>query len=103
MQIHRRCHAVLPAHVPAKYEDLQIIRHNVGFRPERDDGFPRVEAETTADGLRVVHCYGMKGGYVFGFGVSLKVSELVMDMVRSGSQAGGAAGRRDNGELRARL
>ena len=82
-QIHRRCHAIMPDHIPARYEDLEIVRHNVGFRPEREEGLPRVEAETTKDGLSVVHCYGPKGGYVFGFGMSLKVKELVLDLVES--------------------
>jgi hypothetical protein len=72
----------MPTHIPASYSHLEIIRHNVGFRPERDDGFPRVEAEVNKDGLAVVHCYGMKGGYVFGFGVSLKVRELVLGLVQ---------------------
>ncbi|RSH87145.1 hypothetical protein EHS25_003636 [Saitozyma podzolica] len=56
--IHQRCHAMLPAHVPAKFEDLEIVRDLVGIRPEREGGV-RVELEDMA-GLKVVHAAAVK-------------------------------------------
>jgi glycine/D-amino acid oxidase-like deaminating enzyme len=74
-QIHKRCHAMLPAHVPAKFEDLEIVRDLVGIRPEREGGV-RVELEDMG-GLKVVHAYGLTGGgYVYSYGMSAAVKKL---------------------------
>ncbi|WVQ83731.1 hypothetical protein IAT38_005875 [Cryptococcus sp. DSM 104549] len=74
--IHKRCHELLPEFIPEKFEDLQIIRDQVGFRPERKDSV-RVEHQNL-DGLTVVHAYGVSGGgYVYSHGVAAAVSELV--------------------------
>lgn len=70
----------MPNFIPARFEELKIVRHNVGFRPETD-GAVRVEAEVK-NGMDVVHVYGMLGGYVYGFGVSLEVSSLVQGLIK---------------------
>ncbi|KAL7418630.1 hypothetical protein Q5752_007088 [Cryptotrichosporon argae] len=79
--IHKRCHAMLPEHVPAKFEDLEIVRDLLGIRPEREGG-TRVEAETLDDGLKVVHAYGVTGGgYVYSYGIAAQVKKLVAAML----------------------
>jgi D-amino-acid oxidase len=64
---------------------LDVISHNVGFRPARDGGV-RVEGEIlrNADGstVQVFHNYGHGGsGYQMSYGCSAKVVELVKDYV----------------------
>ncbi|WVQ83330.1 hypothetical protein IAT38_005469 [Cryptococcus sp. DSM 104549] len=75
--IHERCHELLPEHVPAKFEDLEIIRDQVGFRPEREDRV-RVEKEVLPSGIKTVHAYGLTGGgYVYSWGMASAVTKLV--------------------------
>ncbi|KAF6822734.1 putative FAD dependent oxidoreductase [Colletotrichum plurivorum] len=65
-----------------KVENVEIIRHNVGFRPARMGGV-RVEKERIG-GQNVVHAYGVGGGgYVFSFGVARAAGALVDDFVFS--------------------
>lgn len=75
-QIHRRCRRMLPKYVPPTLAEVDIIKHQVGIRPEREGG-PRVEAETLPSGLRVVHTYGLTGGgYLYSFGMAKEVMKL---------------------------
>lgn len=65
---------------------LDVISHNVGFRPVREGGV-RVERESlhNADGsaVQVVHNYGHGGGgYQMSYGCSVKVVELVNDYIQ---------------------
>jgi len=56
-----------------------VIRHNVGFRPERG-GVIRCEAEVQK-GRKIVHAYGMMGGYVYSWGLAEQVKKLVDELV----------------------
>ena len=57
-------------------EHLDIIRHGVGLRPEREGG-PRIEKEKI-DGTWVVHNYGHGGsGYESSYGCSQVAVKLV--------------------------
>ncbi|CAG9951968.1 unnamed protein product [Clonostachys rosea f. rosea IK726] len=73
----RRVHENLPEHFTSpKPADYDVIRHNVGIRPDRPTGV-RVEKEVK-DGEKIVHAYGTGGGgYVFSWGVAKEVSQLV--------------------------
>jgi hypothetical protein len=67
---------MLPKYIPPTLDEMDIIRHQVGIRPEREGG-PRVEAETLPSGLRVVHTYGLTGGgYLYSFGMAKEVKKL---------------------------
>lgn len=68
---------MLPSYIPGRLEDLDLIQHQVGIRPEREGG-PRVEAETLPSNLLVVHTYGLTGGgYLYAFGMASEVKQLV--------------------------
>ncbi|CAI6089003.1 unnamed protein product [Clonostachys chloroleuca] len=73
----RRVHENLPEHFTGpKPADYDVIRYNVGIRPDRPTGV-RVEKEVK-DGEKIVHAYGTGGGgYVFSWGVAKEVSQLV--------------------------
>ncbi|CAH0034096.1 unnamed protein product [Clonostachys rhizophaga] len=73
----RRVHENLPEHFTGpKPADYDVIRYNVGIRPDRPTGV-RVEKEVK-DGEKIVHAYGTGGGgYVFSWGVAKEVSKLV--------------------------
>ncbi|TYJ52646.1 hypothetical protein B9479_006738 [Cryptococcus floricola] len=74
--IHKRCHELLPKHIPASFSDLEIIRDQVGFRPQRN-GSVRLEAEQKK-GFKVVHAYGVSGGgFVYSWGVAAEVAKVV--------------------------
>ncbi|TID06416.1 D-amino-acid oxidase [Colletotrichum higginsianum] len=62
-----RCCALAPE--LGRPEDLKIIKHGVGLRPNRKGG-PRIEAEKSGAGL-VVHNYGASGaGYQASWGMA---------------------------------
>jgi glycine/D-amino acid oxidase-like deaminating enzyme len=74
--IHRRNRRMLPKYVPPTLEEIDLVKHQVGIRPEREGG-PRVEAEVLPSGLRVVHTYGLTGGgYLYSFGMAKEVKKL---------------------------
>ncbi|ETS84914.1 hypothetical protein PFICI_02939 [Pestalotiopsis fici W106-1] len=81
----KRAVSIAPGLVPkgAGIEALRVIRHQVGWRPHRENG-PRVEQETISDHqfgqLHVVHAYGLGG---FGFQSSYGVAAEVVDLVGS--------------------
>jgi D-amino-acid oxidase len=59
-RIAARCIALAPELTGGKgVDNLDIVSHNVGFRPSREGG-PRLEAEVMDVGL-VVHNYGILG------------------------------------------
>lgn len=78
----KRAIEICPQLVPpgAGTEALQVVRHQVGFRPFRMGG-PRVEKETLHDALgelRIVHCYGAGGfGFQASYGMADSVTKLV--------------------------
>ncbi|ORY30194.1 hypothetical protein BCR39DRAFT_153271 [Naematelia encephala] len=91
--IHERCRKLLPEYIPEKFEDLEIVRDQVGFRPEREDSV-RVERELLPSGQKAVHAYGAffivfscarwligegltGGGYVYSWGMAAEVARLV--------------------------
>lgn len=62
-------------------EHLDIIRHNVGFRPHRNGG-TRVERETIK-GVKVVHNYGHGGfGYQSSYGCAKAAVALVEESLQ---------------------
>ncbi|KXH56400.1 FAD dependent oxidoreductase [Colletotrichum nymphaeae SA-01] len=68
-----RCCALAPE--LGKPEDLKIIKHGVGLRPNRKGG-PRIEAEKRDEGL-VVHNYGASGaGYQASWGMAAHAVKL---------------------------
>ncbi|KAJ5579710.1 uncharacterized protein N7459_005695 [Penicillium hispanicum] len=73
----RRVHENLPHQFSGpNLTDFDVIRHNVGVRPDRPTGV-RVEKEVK-DGEKIVHAYGTGGGgYVFAWGVAKEASRLV--------------------------
>jgi D-amino-acid oxidase len=85
----RRAIKVAPSLVPqgASVEALRVIRHQVGWRPEREGG-PRIEREVIPDDelgpLKVVHAYGTAG---FGYQSSYGVATLAVDLVKSSLEA----------------
>ncbi|KXH30523.1 FAD dependent oxidoreductase [Colletotrichum simmondsii] len=69
----QRCCALAPE--LGKPEDLKIIKHGVGLRPNRKGG-PRIEAEKRDEGL-VVHNYGASGaGYQASWGMAAHAVKL---------------------------
>jgi len=79
----KRAIEICPQLVPpgAGIEALQVVRHQVGFRPFRMGG-PRVEREVLHDDalgeLRIVHCYGAGGfGFQASYGLADSVTKLV--------------------------
>jgi len=76
----RRVHENLPHVFPAKVEELDIVRDNVGIRPGRPSGV-RVEKQVVS-GENIVHAYGTGGGgYVFSFGLARAAGTLVNDFL----------------------
>lgn len=74
---------ICPDLVPpgAGIEGLDIIRHQIGFRPHRNGG-ARVDVEEsgddTTDQATVVHAYGVGGwGYQLSYGVANRVARMV--------------------------
>ncbi|KAH8651222.1 FAD dependent oxidoreductase [Xylariales sp. PMI_506] len=66
--IMKRCCALAPE--LGRPEDLKIIKHGVGLRPNRKNG-PRLESERRSNGLLVVHNYGASGaGYQASWGMA---------------------------------
>lgn len=64
-----RCRQYLPEF---KWDDLEIVRQQVGFRPARKGGF-RIERTG-----KIIHCYGVGGsGYQSSWGCADKVAQLV--------------------------
>ena len=62
-------------------EALQVIRHQIGFRPVREGG-PRIEREVINDPtlgvLNIVHCYGAGR---FGFQASYGMADLAVEIL----------------------
>ena len=78
---------ICPRLVPpeAGIEALDVIRHEVGFRPHREGG-PRIEKEVMDDAhlgaLKVVHSYGASGfGYQSSYGMANTVVTLVQEFL----------------------
>ena len=78
----KRAVEVAPAMTGGKgFEHLDVIRHNVGFRPSREGG-PRVERETIG-GVRVVHNYGHGGyGYQMSYACAASAAQLVEESLQ---------------------
>jgi D-amino-acid oxidase len=71
LAIHERCAAAVPALAGAR-----VLGGAVGLRPVR--AAVRLEAETTSDGGRIVHCYGHGGaGVTLAWGCAEDVVALV--------------------------
>lgn len=68
-RIFGRCKKYLPEY---NWNDIEIIREQVGFRPFRKDGY-RIERVG-----KIIHCYGMGGaGFQSSWGCAKKVSDLI--------------------------
>ncbi|KAJ9475691.1 D-amino acid oxidase [Pseudozyma hubeiensis] len=77
--IMEECSKIAPEIVPEgkTWKDIEVISHNVGLRPARENG-ARVELETLKSGLTVVHSYGIgPAGYQASFGIAKEVADLV--------------------------
>lgn len=78
--IMRECAKLVPEIVPdgKTWREIDVISHNVGLRPGRDNG-ARVELERIDGGkLTVVHSYGIgPAGYQASFGIAKEVADLV--------------------------
>lgn len=65
-----RCKKYLPQY---NWDNLEIVRKQVGFRPFRKGGY-RIEREG-----RIIHCYGMGGaGYQSSWGCAQRVQDLIL-------------------------
>lgn len=73
-----RCLALDPAiSKDGTVKGIEVLRHNVGLRPSRDQG-PRLEAEKIAGKGTVVHAYGIgPAGYQASWGMAKEVLRLV--------------------------
>ncbi|KAG0672819.1 hypothetical protein C6P42_003108 [Pichia californica] len=70
-----RCAHYLPQY---KWDDLEIVREQVGFRPYREGGY-RIERKG-----HIVHCYGVGGaGFQSSWGCVEKVANLVAEVENS--------------------
>jgi D-amino-acid oxidase len=83
---------VCPDLVPpgAGIESLNVLRHQIGFRPYRKGG-PRVDMEVSEDNKTgspaIIHAYGVGGtGYQLSYGVANKVVRLVSAVSVKNSQ-----------------
>ncbi|KAK2053568.1 FAD dependent oxidoreductase [Colletotrichum caudatum] len=75
-----RCCALAPE--LGRPEDLKIIKHGVGLRPNRKGG-PRLEAEKNDNGL-VIHNYGASGaGYQASWGMAAHAVKLLKKQIES--------------------
>ncbi|KAK2000684.1 FAD dependent oxidoreductase [Colletotrichum falcatum] len=75
-----RCCALAPE--LGRPEDLKIIKHGVGLRPNRKGG-PRLEAERNGNGL-VIHNYGASGaGYQASWGMAAHAVNLFQKQIES--------------------
>ncbi|KAF6818837.1 d-amino acid [Colletotrichum musicola] len=78
--IMERCCALAPE--LGRPEDLKVIKHGVGLRPNRKGG-PRIEAEQGAEGL-VVHNYGASGaGYQASWGMAGHAVKLAREKLEA--------------------
>ncbi|CDU23589.1 related to D-amino-acid oxidase [Sporisorium scitamineum] len=81
-KILQECAKLVPEIVPEgkTWREIEVISHNVGLRPGRDNG-ARVELEQVAAAggqLTVVHSYGIgPAGYQASFGIAQEVADLV--------------------------
>lgn len=77
----RRCLDLCPQLTGGRgIEALDVIRHNVGLRPLREEG-PRVEREKIDD-VWVVHQYGHGGyGYQASYGSAYEALKLVEEAI----------------------
>lgn len=74
-RILNRCHEYLPDY---NWENLEIVREQVGFRPFRVGGY-RIERCG-----KIIHCYGLGGaGYQSSWGCVAKVVNLVSEIDNS--------------------
>ncbi|KAH6662533.1 FAD dependent oxidoreductase [Halenospora varia] len=73
--IFRRISHNLPEGFPAN--EFRVVRDIVGIRPQRSCGV-RVEKEIL-NGQKVIHAYGMEGGYLFSLGVARLVVNMAFD------------------------
>ncbi|KAH8680071.1 hypothetical protein BGZ60DRAFT_525260 [Tricladium varicosporioides] len=73
--IFRRINENLPEGFPT--DEFQVIRDIVGIRPQRSGGV-RVEKEIL-DGKKIIHAYGMEGGYLFSMGIARSVVNMAFD------------------------
>ncbi|KAF2277856.1 FAD dependent oxidoreductase [Westerdykella ornata] len=77
-KIMKSCCELCPELGP-RWQDLQVISHNVGLRPSRKGGV-RVELERWSNGVPVVHNYGHSGaGYQSSWGTAERAVELVKE------------------------
>ncbi|KAI8158650.1 hypothetical protein K4K49_004766 [Colletotrichum sp. SAR 10_70] len=82
-KIMERCCALAPE--LGRPEDLKVIKHGVGLRPNRKGG-PRIEAEKGGDGL-VIHNYGASGaGYQASWGMAAHAVDLAQEQLEAASQ-----------------
>ncbi|KAH7121860.1 FAD dependent oxidoreductase [Dactylonectria estremocensis] len=82
LEIMKRCCALAPE--LGRPEDLKVIKHGVGLRPNRKGG-PRIEVEKQSEGL-VVHNYGASGaGYQASWGMAEHGVNLLMESLANGS------------------
>lgn len=78
-RIMEECAKLVPEIVPEgkTWKDIDVVSHNVGLRPARENG-ARVELERLGgNGLTVVHSYGIgPAGYQASFGIAKEVADL---------------------------
>ncbi|EQB47575.1 FAD dependent oxidoreductase [Colletotrichum gloeosporioides Cg-14] len=82
-KIMERCCALAPE--LGRPEDLKVIKHGVGLRPNRKGG-PRIEAEKGGDGL-VIHNYGASGaGYQASWGMAAHAVKIAQEQLEAAPQ-----------------